>query len=565
MGADSYRSEVALSDFQQGAEPRPTLAQGAREFGYAVTNPASLKGLLAALGGILVLMLPDATTALLQWIVLIGVLAMTVTDLVYGLVGKRRFGKGGNRVLIFLRGIANLLFAIVLVFLPFIVDGGGALRLALLVSVAGVFLAVRGVIVVGTASLRKDLEHRGVRVAGGITAVAVGVFAFAAPATTTDALIVTVAVSAIVLGLVMVAWGLRREEGTIATVDPYTATLPEVLWDWVRGSEISDTHREELIAPYYFENPERMAKRAAWWIMLVLSVAIATFAVLVDSTAVVIGAMLVAPLMIPILGLAAALVNGWSSRAVQSTVTVTLGVAVAIALSYGLASWAPVAAALDTNSQVVSRVTPTLIDMLIAVAAGAAGAFATVDKRVSSSIAGVAIAVALVPPLAVVGVSLSADRVADAGGAFLLFLTNFVAIVISAGIVYILTGFASYRALARNPMRIVATSAPFVALAAIILVPLMFTSQGLVSTASQQRDAQEVVEEWLGDDPDLGIQAVTISGDELRVQLLGPGAAPSPESLQEDYRAVTGNSVAVTLVVTPVVVTRAPLPSPTGN
>lgn len=102
--------------------------------------------------------------------------------------------------------------------------------------------------------------------------------------------------------------------------------------------------------------------------------------------------------------------------------------------------------------------------MCIAIAAGAAGAIATVNKRVSSSIAGVAIAVALVAPLAVVGVTLGGGRFADAGGAFLLLLTNFAAIVLSAALVFVLTGFAEHRRLQENPMRVLGVLGPFVAL-----------------------------------------------------------------------------------------------------
>ncbi|BDZ41082.1 hypothetical protein GCM10025865_03810 [Paraoerskovia sediminicola] len=131
--------------------------------------------------------------------------------------------------------------------------------------------------------------------------------------------------------------------------------------------------------------------------MLLLSVCIATFAVLQDSTAVVIGAMLIAPLMVPILGLAAALVNGWVRRAWESSLLIVAGVVAAVVLAAAITLWAPAVVSFETNSQITSRVDPSVLDMLVAIAAGAAGAFATVNTRVASSIAGVAIAVALVP------------------------------------------------------------------------------------------------------------------------------------------------------------------------
>lgn len=137
--------------------------------------------------------------------------------------------------------------------------------------------------------------------------------------------------------------------------------------------------------------------------------------------------------------------------------------------------------------------TPTTIDMLIALAAGAAGAFAAVNTRVSSSIAGVAIAVALVPPLAVVGICLSGGRTADALGATLLFLTNFVAIVMAASLVFVLTGFARPFALRQRRRQLLLTGAPFVALAIAILAPLMLTSEGILASETETREASRAV------------------------------------------------------------------------
>ena len=289
--------------------------------------------------------------------------------------------------------------------------------------------------------------------------------------------------------------------------------------------------------------------------MLALSVAIATYAVLQDSTAVVIGAMLIAPLMVPILGLAGALVNGWTRRAASSAALLTAGVLASVALSYGLSAWAPVVVALDTNTQVTSRVSPSLPDMLIAVAAGAAGAFATVTVRVASGIAGVAIAVALVPPLAVVGISLGAHQLADAGGAMLLFLTNFVAIVLAAAAVFAVSGFARPGQLRQRLRPVLATLAPFVALAAVILVPLVFTSQGLLASSTAQREASKVVDEWLSPDSALQVISIDVQDDEVNVSLSGPTAAPPLAPLREALAAQLERPVGVSVTLTPVTVT----------
>jgi uncharacterized hydrophobic protein (TIGR00271 family) len=313
--------------------------------------------------------------------------------------------------------------------------------------------------------------------------------------------------------------------------------------------------RETLARTLYFEPPGRAGKLVAFWVMLLLSVAIATFAVLADSTAVVIGAMLVAPLMTPILGLAGALVNGWVHRAASSTWLVALGAAAAIALSFLVARSVPTFVSLSENSQVTSRVDPTLIDLMIAVLAGAAGAFATVNSRVASSIAGVAIAVALVPPLSVVGVTLAAGQHTDAVGALLLFTTNFVAIVLSAALVFVLGGFADTTVLQKRSRQLLLTLAPFAALALVVMLPLLFSSKGILADAAQQREATQVVRAWVARAPALRVVGVDVDGDRVTVELTGPTDPPSAEDLQRALSEEWGHRTSVTLRYTPSEVT----------
>ncbi|GMQ93684.1 MAG: DUF389 domain-containing protein [Acidimicrobiia bacterium] len=224
--------------------------------------------------------------------------------------------------------------------------------------------------------------------------------------------------------------------------------------------------------------------------MLLLSVAIATFGILQDSTAVVSGAMLIAPLMTPIIGTAAGAVNGWP-------ITVT-----------------------------TSRVNPNLIDMGIALAAGAAGAFANVNKRVSASIAGVAIAVALVPPLGVVGLTLHAGMYGDAFGAFMLLLTNLVSIVLAAMVVFALTGFAPITNMRENAIEIKRVAFTVVTAAILIAIPLAFTVSSVLLTSARQSDAQKEVESWLEAIPELALDRVEVEGSNVSIVITGAGAFP---------------------------------------
>lgn len=537
----------------------PTVGASALDLARALANPVALRGIGSLLAGAAVLLMPTLTVGLLQLLLALTLLGSTALDFVSALTGRSRFGARKRRSLVLLRGLVSLAFLMFMVAEITVLRDGGRLSVELLIGLAGVYVAVRAAVTLAVTLVRwKDTSHRAVRIAGAVVAAALGVLAAVTTAALIDAVIVGAAVVAMLLGVILIAWSIRRADGGDTAVEPVDATVVAIVWDWVRGSDIGRTDRADAAEGLYFEEPDRYGKLGAWWVMLVLSVGIATYAVLADSTAVVIGAMLVAPLMIPILGLAGALVNGWSRRAAHSTLTVALGVVVAVLLSYGLAAWAPVAVAMDSNSQIVSRISPNTVDMLIAFAAGAAGAFATVDKRVSSSIAGVAIAVALVPPLAVVGVSLANDRPDAAWGAFLLFLTNFVAIVLSAAAVFVLTGFARQKVLRRNPWGVIGTIAPYAALGAVILVPLMFTSQGLVARSSDQRDAQIVVDDWLGEDTDLLLQAVTVGDGEVTVLLIGSDQVPAAAELQTALQTELRRNVSVRIVVTPVEVIDIP-------
>ncbi len=287
---------------------------------------------------------------------------------------------------------------------------------------AGAYLAVRGLFAL-LRGWRNPGERRDL-VVSGLSLLALGAVALLAPETILLAARALLGAAGIGLGLMLIAGGLGHRTANLPADEVNTASVVRVGVDWLRAQRLTPTRRQELADTLFNEPPDRTAKLTSFWVMMLLSVGIASFAVIQNSTAVVIGAMLVAPLMGPIMGVAAAIVNGWPGRLFSSVVLVAAAVAAAVALAWLIAAWLPSVGDLATNSQVQSRVSPSLIDLCIAVTAGAAGAYATVDPRTSASLPGVAIAVALVPPLAVVGITLQAEQWGDAGGAFLLFGTN---------------------------------------------------------------------------------------------------------------------------------------------
>jgi len=141
-----------------------------------------------------------------------------------------------------------------------------------------------------------------------------------------------------------------------------------------------------------------------FFVLLICSAVIATLGLISNSTAVVIGAMIVAPLMDPILSLAFGLSIADNRLVKRSAITVIIGIATVVCTAWLLALTFD---ASEVNREMTARTAPNLIDLVIAVAAAIAGAFTITRDKLSNSIAGVAIAVALVPPLCVTGIGLS--------------------------------------------------------------------------------------------------------------------------------------------------------------
>ena len=199
-----------------------------------------------------------------------------------------------------------------------------------------------------------------------------------------------------------------------------------------------------------------------FFILLISSAVIASLGLISNSTAVVIGAMIVAPLMDPILSLAFGLGVSDGKLIRRSAVTIGFGVlavigtAALISLGLGIS---------HVQSEITGRTSPNLIDLGIAIAAAVAGSFSMTRKQLSNSIAGVAIAVALVPPLCVsgIGLTLGSEMVAVFGrgtvagltnqiaeGSFLLFLANLIGITVTSLVVFLLQRYGSFRSCWRN-------------------------------------------------------------------------------------------------------------------
>jgi uncharacterized hydrophobic protein (TIGR00271 family) len=170
------------------------------------------------------------------------------------------------------------------------------------------------------------------------------------------------------------------------------------------------------------------------------SSAIATFGLLENSAAVIIGAMIIAPLLAPIQALAYGVLDGSVRNVRASCISLTAGSVLAVGVSALLAR----AIGLTIfGSEVMSRTRPNLLDLGIAIAAGLVGGFARTRPGISNTVAGTAIAVALMPPLCVLGIGLAAGDYRIATGALLLFVTNLFGITLASTVIFFLAGYAT--------------------------------------------------------------------------------------------------------------------------
>lgn len=173
-------------------------------------------------------------------------------------------------------------------------------------------------------------------------------------------------------------------------------------------------------------------------VLILSSCVIATLGLLTNSAAVIIGAMIIAPLMLPIRGLAFGAVEGNVLLFRKGLIALAVGTVLAIFIACFLGAVIQIP---DFGSEVLSRSKPTLLDLGIAIAAGGISGYAKVQPKVSATLAGTAIAVALMPPICVVGLGLSQANWSLSQGASLLYLTNLLGITLSCMLTFLMAGY----------------------------------------------------------------------------------------------------------------------------
>jgi len=285
----------------------------------------------------------------------------------------------------------------------------------------------------------------------------------------------------------------------------------------------------------FFDGADGSRKHSRYWLLLVLSACIAAAGVVLDSTATVIGAMIVAPLMVPILGVVLAIVLADRVNLIRSVILVATGAFAVVVVGYALGIVVPLEIDAATNSEVASRVSPGLLDLVAALATGAVGSVALARSDVSDTLPGVAIAISLVPPLSVAGITAQSGAWDEASGALLLFATN-VSAILASGIAVM----AIFRVRQLSDPAGVTTVvnrhraiAVVLVMVAVIAVPLAASTSHVVNRQGRELDVQEVAKPWAAGS-NWEVLQVTSAGGTVLVRAVGPLPEPEVETLRRE-------------------------------
>ncbi len=225
-----------------------------------------------------------------------------------------------------------------------------------------------------------------------------------------------------------------------------------------------------------------------FFLLVVLSGSIATLGLLTDSAAVIIGAMLVAPIMSPIIGIGLASTTGDMRLLRNALAALVVGVILAVVLAALITlinTYLPILSLQTLPNEVLTRTRPSPIDLVIALAGGLATAYALTQPKLSAALPGAAIATALMPPLCTVGIGISLLRWDVAGGAFLLFLTNSITIAFAATFVFFVRGFGGSRV--EHESRLLRSLLLSAALTLALFIPLNLSSITFFQEAADNR------------------------------------------------------------------------------
>ena len=306
-----------------------------------------------------------------------------------------------------------------------------------------------------------------------------------------------------------------------------------------RESE-DDTHGRSLILASVARDARLDRK---FLLLITLSSALSTLGLLQSSAAVVIGAMLVSPLLGPIMGVGFGLATLESNLIKRSLVTMAAGMAVAIFIAMLIIWMSPIQ---DVTPELRARTQPTLLDLGVAVVGGIAGVYA-IMRKLSGVMVGVAIATALVPPLSTIGFGLATGRFDFALGAALLFLTNTLAIAFAATGIARVNHFGPSMTAQHTAMQVIG----IVVTLGILSIPLALSLNNIARELRARTTVQSQLDRLLGDGDRIDTLTVRVENDEIAVDgvvLVDQYAARLNQRLAGNVRSELDRDVRVNIV-----------------
>jgi len=300
---------------------------------------------------------------------------------------------------------------------------------------------------------------------------------------------------------------------------------------------------QQIETELYFEGPLRESGLNRFFTLLTLAAMIAAFGLYTDSVLVVVAAMLINPMMTSIMALALALVSGRIDRQVASLMLIAAATGLSIGVGWLAGELLPRSGTIP--AEVLSRSHPKLIDLVIAIVSGLAGAYALVRKDANTALPGVAVAISLVTPLVATGMLLAYGDEHLARGTFQLFLLNLAAIVFSGALVFVNAGFLPIYDLRNLPRRIklgLLTAAFGILLVAIPLAPV---SKDVVTEAVEQDEIGTIIVEWVEEQGNVESMGYTLTADRLTVDLTGPTYPGDARALRERLQPVVSEEILI--------------------
>jgi len=263
--------------------------------------------------------------------------------------------------------------------------------------------------------------------------------------------------------------------------------------------EVKDEDKEQI-----YDELENGAKpNADYFLMVSLSTIMVVLGLLINNVAVIIGAMLIAPLMTSVITMALGIVRGDLKLFFSAAEAEAKGALLVIIIAVFITIFSPLG---DITSEIQVRAIPNLLYLFIALAAGAAGAYAISRPKLNAMLPGVAIATAILPPLATIGIGLGLKRFDVAVGALLLFLTNLIAISLASTVVFWIIGIGPKRR-GQKQTELTLNLKRTVALLLIIAIPLTFIMVNTINETNMNKIITQTINDKI-----LGMYQTTLVG-----------------------------------------------------